>query len=84
LTRDDIQLLYEYDRSADKRVSQAVSALSAEQFKRDLGGSFRPVRDTFVHVIGAECGWLGEKAVSWFRLLDRFALLVSQALANPV
>jgi len=58
MNKDDIQLLYEYDRWANNRVLQAVSALSDEQFTRDLGGSFRSVRDTLVHIIGGEWGWL--------------------------
>jgi uncharacterized damage-inducible protein DinB len=58
MNKDDIQLLYEYDRWANNRVLQAVSALSAEQFTRDLGGSFRSVRDALVHIIGGEWGWL--------------------------
>ena len=58
MTKDDIQLLYEYDRWANNRVLQAASALSAEQFTRDLGGSFRSVRDTLVHIIGGEWSWL--------------------------
>ena len=58
MTKDDIRLLYEYDRWANNRVLQAASALSAEQFTRDLGGSFRSVRDTLVHIIGGEWGWL--------------------------
>ena len=58
MTKDDIQLLYEYDRWANNRVLQAASALTAEQFTRDLGGSFRSVRDTLVHIIGGEWIWL--------------------------
>src|SRR5215472_8274080 len=58
MTKDEIQLLYEYDRWANNRVLQAVSALTPEQFTRDLGGSFRSVRDTLVHIIGGEWGWL--------------------------
>jgi uncharacterized damage-inducible protein DinB len=58
MTKDDILLLYEYDRWANNRVLQAVSALSSEQFTRDLGGSFRSVRDTLVHIIGGEWIWL--------------------------
>ena len=58
MTKDDIQLLYEYDRWANSRVLQAASALSDEQFMRDLGGSFRSVRDTLVHIIGGEWSWL--------------------------
>ena len=58
MTKDDIQLLYEYDRWANNRVLQAAAALSAEQFTRDLGGSFRSLRDTLVHLIGGEWIWL--------------------------
>ncbi len=58
MNKDDIRLLYEYDRWANNRVLQAASALSDEQFTRDLGGSFRSVRDTLVHIIGGEWGWL--------------------------
>ena len=58
MTSGDIQLLYEYDRWANNRVLQAVSLLNPEQFTRDLGGSFRSVRDTLVHIIGGEWIWL--------------------------
>jgi len=56
--KDDIQLLFAYDRWANNRVLQAASALSDEQFTRDLGGSFRSVQDTLLHIIGGEWGWL--------------------------
>ncbi len=56
--KDEIHLLYEFDRWANNRVFQAASTLSAEQFTRDLGGSFRSVRDTLVHIVGSEWTWL--------------------------
>ena len=59
MTRDDIQLLYAYDRWANNRVLQAASALGVEQFTLDLGGSFRSVRGTLVHIIGGEWIWQG-------------------------
>ena len=58
MTRDDIRLLYEYDRWANTRVLQAASFLSAEEFTRDLSGSFRSVRDLLLHIIGGEWIWL--------------------------
>ena len=58
MTKDDIQLLYEYDRWANARVIEAAAALSPEQFTRDLGGSFRSVRDTLVHILAGEWIWL--------------------------
>jgi uncharacterized damage-inducible protein DinB len=58
MNTDDIQLLFEYDRWANKCALQAASTLSAEQFTRDLGGSFKSVRDTLVHIVSGEWGWL--------------------------
>jgi len=58
MNKDDIQLLYEYDRWANHRVLQAASTLTDEQFTRDLGGAFRSVRDTLVHIVAGEWGWL--------------------------
>lgn len=58
MIKDDIQLLYQYDRWANNRVLEAATALSAEQFTRDLGGSFCSLRDTLVHIISGEWGWL--------------------------
>ncbi len=84
MTRDDIQLLYEYDRWANNRVLQAVSALSDEQFTRDLGGSHRSVRDTLVHIIGGVWVWL-----AYWKEPDRSSAFVTElrvrrdALFNP-
>jgi uncharacterized damage-inducible protein DinB len=58
MNKDDIEVLFEYDRWANGSVLRAASTLSAEQFTRDLGGSFRSVRDTLVHIISGEWGWL--------------------------
>jgi uncharacterized damage-inducible protein DinB len=58
MTKDDIQILYEYDRWANTRVLSGASRLSPEQFTRDLGGHLRSVRDTLVHIPGGEWIWL--------------------------
>ena len=84
MTKDDIQLLYEYDRWANNRVLQAVSTLTAQEFTRDLGGSFRSVRDTLVHIIAGEWGWL----TYWKEVSPNSAFLADlkrrlDALYNP-
>jgi len=91
MTKDDILLLYEYDRWANNKVLQAVSALSVEQFTRDLGGSFRSVRDTLLHIIAGEWGWLAfwkEPSDSSGSLADlrkrRDALFKPEAFPNAV
>jgi uncharacterized damage-inducible protein DinB len=58
MNKQDVQLLFEYDRWANARVLTSASALRAEQFTRDLGGSFRSVRDTLVHILGGQWIWL--------------------------
>jgi uncharacterized damage-inducible protein DinB len=58
MTKDEVQLLYEYDRWANNRVLQAASVIGVEEFARDLGGRFRSVRDTLVHIVGGEWIWL--------------------------
>ena len=58
MNKDDIHLLYEYDRWANARVFQSLTALTTEQFTLDLGGSFPSVRDTMLHIIAGEWIWL--------------------------
>lgn len=58
MTKDEIQLLFAYDRWANHRLFLAASSLTNEQFTRDLGGAFRSVRDTLAHIVGGEWGWL--------------------------
>ena len=58
MTKDDMQLLYEYNRWANNRVFHAASGLSVAEFTRNLGGSFGSVRDTLVHIVGGEWIWL--------------------------
>lgn len=58
MTKDDVQLIYQYDRWANRRTLKTVSALSHEQFIKDLGTGFPSVRDTLVHILGGEWIWL--------------------------
>jgi uncharacterized damage-inducible protein DinB len=53
---ETIRLLCDYTKWADARMLAAVSALEPEPWTRDLGSSLKSVRDTAVHVAGAQ--WL--------------------------
>lgn len=55
---ETIRALYDYNTWANHRVLEACGALTEEQFHRDLGSSFRSVRGTVVHILGAEWVWL--------------------------
>ena len=53
----DLQLLLDYHYWARDRLLDAVEALTPDQFTRDLGSSFRSVRDTLGHIYSAEWAW---------------------------
>jgi uncharacterized damage-inducible protein DinB len=58
MTPEQVRTLYAYDAWANRRVLDACAALAPEQFTKDLGSSFRSVRDTLAHIMGAEWLWL--------------------------
>ena len=58
MTRDDVRLLYEYDRWANGRILKLVEQLTPEQFARDLGGAYPAVRDVLLHMMAAKWAWL--------------------------
>ncbi len=47
---EDFRFCTTYNSWANHRTLDACAALSEEQFTRDLGSSFRSVRDTLVHI----------------------------------
>ena len=53
----DLRTLLDYHYWARDRLLEAIEPLTAEQFNRDLGSSFKSVRDTVVHIYGAEWAW---------------------------
>ena len=53
----DLQTLLDYHYWARDRVLDAAGPLTPEQFTRDLGSSFKSVRDTLVHTYAAEWAW---------------------------
>jgi uncharacterized damage-inducible protein DinB len=57
VTPELLRLLFQYNQWADQRMLDACSSLTNEQFTRDLGSSFRSVRDTLAHIYGAEWVW---------------------------
>ena len=58
MTVEDFRLLYDYNAWANRRALDSCAPLTTEQFTRDLGSSFRSVRDTLAHVSGVEWLWL--------------------------
>jgi len=55
---NSIGQLYNYNRWADRRILVMAGILTNEDFIRPMGNSFSSVRDTLVHILGAEWIWL--------------------------
>jgi uncharacterized damage-inducible protein DinB len=54
----DLEQLYDYNYWANKKLFGAISQLTPEEFTGDFVGSYGSVRNTLVHIMSAEWGWL--------------------------
>ena len=57
MTGQEALSLVEYHYWARDRILDAIGPLTPEQYLKDLGNSFKSVRDTVVHTYGAEWVW---------------------------
>jgi uncharacterized damage-inducible protein DinB len=57
MTHQDLETLLDYQYWARDRMLAAIEPLSHEQYTRDMGSSFRSVRETVVHIYAAEWIW---------------------------
>jgi uncharacterized damage-inducible protein DinB len=53
-----LQHLLAYNAWANRRLLDAVAALTGEEWSRDLGSSFPSVQSTMAHLVGVEWIWL--------------------------
>jgi uncharacterized damage-inducible protein DinB len=53
----DLRTLLDYHYWARDRLLAALEPLTPEQFNRDLGNSFKSIRETVVHTYAAEWAW---------------------------
>jgi len=58
MTVKDLEVLYDYDCWANAKLFHAISQLTPEQFTQTVGGSYGSIRNTMVHLLSAEWGWL--------------------------
>ena len=54
----DLERLYDYQYWANRRLMDVVSRLTPDEFTRSVAGSYGSVRNTLVHILSAEWGWL--------------------------
>src|SRR5206468_9851512 len=82
MTVHDLQTLLDYHYWARDRVFEAIERLTPEQYNRDLGSSFKSIRETITHIYAAEWAWYmrwqGESPTALLPA-DRFADLAALA-----
>jgi uncharacterized damage-inducible protein DinB len=70
MTFSDLQTLVEYHYWARDRLLEAVAPLTPDEWRRDLGSSFKSVYETVAHIYGAEWAWhqrwLGQSPTALF------------------
>lgn len=58
MTVRDLEVLYDYAYWANRKLFDAMAQLAPESFTRPVAGSYGSIRNTMVHVLSAEAGWL--------------------------
>jgi uncharacterized damage-inducible protein DinB len=58
MTVSDLEALYDYGSWANRRLLEGVSRMTPEEFTRVVAGGHGSIRNTLVHLVSAEWGWL--------------------------
>jgi len=58
VTVKELERLYDYGYWANRKLFQVVAQLTPEQFTQTVAGSYGSIRNTLVHILSAEWGWL--------------------------
>lgn len=58
MTVEDLRRRFDYGYWANRRLFHVMEQMAPEQFTQAVAGSYGSVRNTMVHVLSAEWGWL--------------------------
>ena len=58
MTVEDLKTLFDYSYWANTRLRDALAHVAADQFAQPVAGSYGSIRNTMVHMLSAEWGWL--------------------------
>ena len=58
MTVADLERRYDYSYWANRKLLGVVAGLTEAQFTRDVAGAYGSVRNTLVHMMSAEWGWI--------------------------
>ena len=54
----DLETLFEHSYWANRKLFEVISQLTPEQFTQPVAGSCGSIRNTLVHMMSTEWGWL--------------------------
>jgi uncharacterized damage-inducible protein DinB len=54
----ELQRIYDYNYWANDRMLSVVEQLTPDEFCQSLAGSYGSIRNTLVHTLSAEWGWM--------------------------
>jgi uncharacterized damage-inducible protein DinB len=58
MTVKDLETLYDYSYWANAKLFEPLQRLTAEEFVRHVAGTYGSIRNTLVHMMSVEGGWL--------------------------
>ena len=58
MTVRNLEELFDYSYWANEKLFEVVAQLTPEEFTKPVAGSYGSVRNTWVHILSAEWGWL--------------------------
>ena len=58
MTVESLKTLFEYNHWANRKLFEVMAQLTSEQLIQNIGGSYGSIRNTMVHILSAESGWL--------------------------
>jgi uncharacterized damage-inducible protein DinB len=58
MTVDDVKRRYDYSYWANRKLFAVLATLTPEQFTQNVAGSYGSLRNTLVHMMSAEWGWI--------------------------
>ena len=58
MTVESLKSLFEYNYWANRKLFEVMAQLTSEQLIQNISGSYGSIRNTMVHILSAESGWL--------------------------
>jgi uncharacterized damage-inducible protein DinB len=58
MTVNDLERTFDYNYWASRKLLEVVCHLTDDQFTQAIAGSYGSIRNTMVHILSAEWGWL--------------------------